>query len=89
MELVTGRVYTCRRCSSVRCSSTVNRRLRSISQVGFWKVFGRPILKVLLTATLTYQVAYWGWLKLELDEARVDKQGTAQVQLSQIKTGEN
>ncbi|KAK3181058.1 hypothetical protein K4F52_007599 [Lecanicillium sp. MT-2017a] len=38
----------------------------------FYKTFTRPIAKVLLVAVFTYQVAYWGWLKLEADEVRAD-----------------
>ncbi|KAF6812879.1 hypothetical protein CSOJ01_04879 [Colletotrichum sojae] len=39
----------------------------------FYKTFTRPVLKVLLMATLTYQIAYWSWIKLEQDEIREDK----------------
>ncbi|KAK1995790.1 hypothetical protein LX36DRAFT_659255 [Colletotrichum falcatum] len=39
----------------------------------FYKTFTRPVLKVLLMATLTYQIAYWGWTKLEQDEIREEK----------------
>ncbi|KAK2047775.1 hypothetical protein LZ31DRAFT_118444 [Colletotrichum somersetense] len=39
----------------------------------FYKTFTRPVLKVLLMATLTYQVAYWSWTKLEQDEIRKEK----------------
>ncbi|WYZ38951.1 hypothetical protein EsH8_III_000865 [Colletotrichum jinshuiense] len=39
----------------------------------FYKTFTRPVLKVLLMATFTYQVAYWSWTKLEQDEIREDK----------------
>ncbi|KAJ0168856.1 hypothetical protein CTA2_9820 [Colletotrichum tanaceti] len=40
---------------------------------GFYKTFTRPVLKVLLMATLTYQIAYWSWTKLEQDEIRAEK----------------
>ncbi|KAF9881319.1 hypothetical protein CkaCkLH20_01469 [Colletotrichum karsti] len=40
----------------------------------FYKTFTRPVLKVLLMATLTYQIAYWSWTKLEQDEIRDEKQ---------------
>ncbi|KAH8664284.1 hypothetical protein BX600DRAFT_512335 [Xylariales sp. PMI_506] len=36
----------------------------------FYKTFGRPILKVALMAVFTYQLAYYGWVKLETDETR-------------------
>ncbi|KAK1504009.1 uncharacterized protein CCOS01_01099 [Colletotrichum costaricense] len=39
----------------------------------FYKTFTRPVLKVLLMATLTYQIAYWTWTKLEQDEIRGEK----------------
>lgn len=44
-------------------------------QTQFYKTFTRPIAKVLLVAVFTYQVAYWGWLKLEADEVRADTDG--------------
>ncbi|GKT49307.1 uncharacterized protein ColSpa_09488 [Colletotrichum spaethianum] len=39
----------------------------------FYKTFTRPVLKTLLMATLTYQIAYWSWTKLEQDEIREEK----------------
>ncbi|EEY18065.1 hypothetical protein VDBG_04174 [Verticillium alfalfae VaMs.102] len=36
----------------------------------FYKTFTRPTLKVLLMATLTYQIAYLAWTKLEMDEIK-------------------
>ncbi|KAK1594801.1 uncharacterized protein LY79DRAFT_668412 [Colletotrichum navitas] len=39
----------------------------------FYKTFTRPVLKVLLMATLTYQIAYWSWTKFEQDEIREEK----------------
>ncbi|KFA60924.1 hypothetical protein S40285_05790 [Stachybotrys chlorohalonatus IBT 40285] len=42
----------------------------------FYKQFSRPVAKVLLLAVLTYQVAYWGWVKLETDEIRAETDGT-------------
>jgi len=45
----------------------------SSPHVGFYKTFARPVAKVLLMATLTYQVAYFVWLKLEQDEIRAQK----------------
>ncbi|OHW91125.1 hypothetical protein CSPAE12_10286 [Colletotrichum incanum] len=39
----------------------------------FYKTFTRPVLKALLMATLTYQIAYWSWTKLEQDEIREEK----------------
>ncbi|KAH8804626.1 hypothetical protein F5884DRAFT_419530 [Xylogone sp. PMI_703] len=42
--------------------------------IGFYKTFARPIAKVLLMATLTYQMAYWAWVKLEKDEIRAERE---------------
>ena len=44
-------------------------------QVRFYKSFGRPIAKVFLGAVFTYQVVYWGWVKLETDEIKRQKKG--------------
>jgi hypothetical protein len=44
-------------------------------QAQFYKTFTRPIAKVLLTATLTYQFLYWAWVKLETDEIRAETDG--------------
>ncbi|TVY58112.1 Inner membrane assembly complex subunit 17 [Lachnellula cervina] len=41
--------------------------------IGFYKTFSRPIAKVLLMATFTYQVAYWGWVYLEKGEIKAQK----------------
>ncbi|KAG9230242.1 hypothetical protein BJ875DRAFT_488168 [Amylocarpus encephaloides] len=40
---------------------------------GFYKTFTRPIAKVLLMATLAYQIVYWSWVKLEKDEIKAQK----------------
>ncbi|EOO02940.1 hypothetical protein UCRPA7_1508 [Phaeoacremonium minimum UCRPA7] len=40
------------------------------SKTNFYKTFTRPVAKVLLMAIFTYQLAYWGWVKLEQDEIR-------------------
>ena len=41
----------------------------------FYKQFTRPMAKVLLLAVFTYQLAYWGWAKLETDEIRAERDG--------------
>lgn len=41
----------------------------------FYKDFTRPVAKVLLMAMFTYQLAYWGWVKLEQDEIRAEREG--------------
>ncbi|KAG8159400.1 hypothetical protein KVR01_011061 [Diaporthe batatas] len=40
----------------------------------FYKDFTRPVAKVLLMAMFTYQLAYWGWVKLEQDETRAERE---------------
>ncbi|KAI6275049.1 hypothetical protein MCOR27_007143 [Pyricularia oryzae] len=40
----------------------------------FYKTFGRPILKVVLSAMFVYQVAYYGWVKMETDEITRDRE---------------
>ena len=44
-------------------------------QAQFYKTFARPVAKVLLTAVLTYQILYWGWVKLDTEEVRGEKAG--------------
>lgn len=44
-------------------------------QIGFYKTFARPVAKVLLMSTFTYQLVYWLWVKLETDEIKAEKQG--------------
>ncbi|ROW06058.1 hypothetical protein VMCG_04690 [Cytospora schulzeri] len=41
----------------------------------FYKDFTRPVAKVLLMAMFTYQLAYWGWVKLEQDEITAEREG--------------
>ena len=41
----------------------------------FYKTFTRPVAKCLLTALFVYQVIYWGWSKLEVDEIKEERQG--------------
>lgn len=40
-----------------------------------YKQFGRPFAKVFLGAMLTYQVLFWCWEKMRLDELRAEKLG--------------
>ncbi|KAF2098675.1 hypothetical protein NA57DRAFT_75912 [Rhizodiscina lignyota] len=39
----------------------------------FYSNFGKPLFKTFLMALFTYQVLYWGWLKLESIEMKRDK----------------
>ncbi|POS73106.1 hypothetical protein DHEL01_v208498 [Diaporthe helianthi] len=50
----------------------------------FYKDFTRPVAKVLLMAMLTYQLAYWGWVKLEQDEIRAEREGEVQRLEAQV-----
>ncbi|KAF2142094.1 uncharacterized protein K452DRAFT_227727, partial [Aplosporella prunicola CBS 121167] len=44
-------------------------------QRAFYGDFGLPVLKVFFGALATYQVLYWGWLKLESIELKDEKNG--------------
>ncbi|KFY58284.1 hypothetical protein V496_06191 [Pseudogymnoascus sp. VKM F-4515 (FW-2607)] len=44
------------------------------AHVDFYKTFARPIAKVLLLATFTYQLSYYFWVKLEKDEIKSERQ---------------
>ncbi|TLS27340.1 hypothetical protein PpBr36_04478 [Pyricularia pennisetigena] len=59
------------RCSSSSSSSPSSKPSLSGS---FYKTFGRPILKVVLSAMFVYQVAYYAWVKMETDEITRDRQ---------------
>ncbi|KAI9046566.1 hypothetical protein LZ554_009310 [Drepanopeziza brunnea f. sp. 'monogermtubi'] len=72
--------------SQMRFNSTEAGQKVVSPHIGFYKVFGRPIAKVLLMATFTYQLAYWGWVYLEKDEIKKEK--TAEVQQLEKQLGE-
>ncbi|KAL4996540.1 hypothetical protein BDV10DRAFT_172061 [Aspergillus recurvatus] len=38
-----------------------------------YKVFASPFAKVFLGAVFTYQVIYWTWVKLEMEDVKVGK----------------
>ncbi|EEH33621.1 hypothetical protein PAAG_04671 [Paracoccidioides lutzii Pb01] len=38
-----------------------------------YKNFGRAFAKVFLGGVLTYQIIYWAWLRLEVDEEKVER----------------
>jgi len=44
-------------------------------QISKYKTFTGPFGKVFLGAVLTYQIIYWCWLKLEMDESKLEKNG--------------
>ncbi|KAI1468449.1 uncharacterized protein F4812DRAFT_458883 [Daldinia caldariorum] len=41
----------------------------------FYKTFGRPMAKVFLLAVLTYQLAYYFWVRLENNEIKAEMRG--------------
>lgn len=46
------------------------------SQTGvFYKAWTRPVAKTALLAVFVYQLAYWGWSKLEVDDIKEQKKG--------------
>ncbi|KAI0598059.1 hypothetical protein F4775DRAFT_208131 [Biscogniauxia sp. FL1348] len=42
----------------------------------FYSTFGRPIFKTILIAILTYQFAYYAWIRLEHNELKADMNAT-------------
>jgi hypothetical protein len=46
------------------------------SQRDFYKYRSRPVFKAVLIAIFTYEIIYWGWLKLESLETKHDTEGT-------------
>ncbi|KAI1636430.1 hypothetical protein F4809DRAFT_609517 [Biscogniauxia mediterranea] len=42
----------------------------------FYATFGRPIFKTILIAILTYQFAYYAWIRLEHHEIKADMNAT-------------
>lgn len=45
-------------------------------QRDFYKYRSRPVFKAALIAIFTYEIIYWGWLKLESMETKHEKEGT-------------
>ncbi|KAF2084196.1 hypothetical protein K490DRAFT_68981 [Saccharata proteae CBS 121410] len=54
-------------------TGTVNPRADTNSKRAFYKDFGPPVFKVFLGALVTYQVLYWGWMKLESVDMHAEK----------------
>ncbi|CAG8213616.1 unnamed protein product [Penicillium salamii] len=44
-----------------------------------YRTFASPFAKVFLGGVFVYQVLYWTWLKLEMDETKVEKNEQAAV----------
>lgn len=57
------------------CLPACHSLTRLLIKAQFYKDFTRPVAKVLLMAMFTYQLAYWGWVKLEQDEIRAEREG--------------
>ncbi|KAK3326252.1 hypothetical protein B0H66DRAFT_530261 [Apodospora peruviana] len=51
----------------------------------FYKTFTRPVAKCLLLAVLTYQLIYWGWTKVEMDEIKENRQAEIAELEQQVK----
>jgi hypothetical protein len=72
--LATRRI--CARVASAPVRTYATEPAKTNPTTQFYKTFTRPIAKVLLTATLTYQFLYWAWVKLETDEIRAETDAT-------------
>ncbi|KAK4203712.1 hypothetical protein QBC40DRAFT_274297 [Triangularia verruculosa] len=56
------------------------------SQTGvFYKAWTRPVAKTALLAVFVYQLAYWGWSKLEVDEIKETKKAEITRLEAQVK----
>ncbi|KAG4425973.1 hypothetical protein IFR04_000917 [Cadophora malorum] len=73
-----GRAPAFHAAKQARFNSTEATQKTVSPHVGFYKTFARPVAKVLLMATFTYQFVYWGWMYLEKDE--IKKQKSAEVE---------
>ena len=50
----------------------------------FYSTFSRPVAITAMVALLTYQIAYWAWMKLESIGQKESKQGVSILSLSYI-----
>jgi len=76
-----------RQVQGLRFSSTEAQGQKTVSpHIGFYKTFTRPIAKVLLMATFTYQLAYWAWVKLEKEE--IKRERSAEIEGLEKQLGE-
>ncbi|KAK0665561.1 hypothetical protein QBC41DRAFT_327628 [Cercophora samala] len=56
------------------------------SQTGvFYKAWTRPVAKTALLAVFVYQLAYWGWSKMEVDEIKEQKKAEITRLEAQVK----
>lgn len=47
----------------------------TLPQLARYRTFAVPFGKVFLGSVFVYQVIYWTWLKLEMDESKLEKNG--------------
>jgi len=52
----------------------------------FYSSFGSPILKAFLGALFTYQLIYWGWMKLESLDIKHEKNAEISKLETELKT---
>lgn len=55
--------------------NTLSQAVLIITQRDFYKYRSRPVFKAVLVAIFTYEIIYWGWLKLESMETKHDTEG--------------
>ncbi|KAK0739227.1 hypothetical protein B0T21DRAFT_362212 [Apiosordaria backusii] len=56
------------------------------SQTGvFYKAWTRPVAKTALLAVFAYQLVYWGWSKLEVDEIKEQRKAEITRLEAQVK----
>ncbi|KAL2135577.1 hypothetical protein VTI74DRAFT_8056 [Chaetomium olivicolor] len=65
--------------ASRTASSISHTQLRGYSQQvsptgAFYKTFTRPVAKCALLAVFVYQIVYFGWTRLEVDEIKEERQ---------------
>ena len=53
-----------------------------IKQLSHYRAVGGPFAKVFLGAIFTYQVLYWCWLKLEMDEEKCERNSKHRLSLN-------
>ncbi|KAM0721685.1 hypothetical protein Q7P37_002610 [Cladosporium fusiforme] len=51
----------------------------------FYKYRSRPVFKAVLIAIFTYEILYWGWLKLESMETKHETEGEIKSLETQIR----
>ena len=54
------------------------------SHATFYRAFGRPTIKVFLMSIFVYQVTYYGWYKLEVQDTKIMKSSEIKRLTSQL-----